>query len=485
MKISSKYVNYLIIGLMFLMPLFDTVFFFNRFTTLFIVLFVFCLLLLTLINNKKSHKTFRYLLLYYLLCMFYLLINYFHSKGFTSLFPGDFNYSLLSEFTTVLKLMMPFTLLFILKYNDIGNKNYFLIIKYWILFITLSIIITNLFKLSLSSYGSSKILYNIFEWNDNVYYTLTASKGFFNYANQEACIMIMLLVMSIYMFFEKGKRNIIYILLLTISMVMLGTRVSTLGGLLVLLFTSLFIVIFKLITKKQLKKYYLMMVIPISVWLLLIPISPYSNRNIELNDTTIRSDYLVNNDNIGQENDANVSNEVKKKNLTKKEKMMQYVDKNHDENRMPEQFYKNYYSYENDPDFWYVFVKKYEINEINYRLMEISIVKRINEIDDRNTNMLFGISNSRIQNVVNIERDFVLHYYAFGIIGGIILLIIYPIILIKNIILIIENKKELNNYILLFILILFLLCAVLTGNILNSLTPIIPLIFIVHKNAKD
>ena len=36
-----------------------------------------------------------------------------------------------------------------------------------------------------------------------------------------------------------------------------------------------------------------------------------------------------------------------------------------------------------------------------------------------------GISNTRIQNIVNIESDFYLHYYAFGIIGSIILLIIY------------------------------------------------------------
>lgn len=483
MKLISKNINYLIIGLMLLMPLFDTIFFYSRVTTLFIVMVILVLLLLTIINNKESHKTFRYLLLYYLLCMIYLLINYFHSKGFASLFPGNFDYSLFSEFTTILKLMMPFTLLFVLRYNDIKDKKYYLIIKYWILFISLSIIITNIFKISLSSYGTNTIRYSIFEWKNNIYYTLTASRGFFNYANQEACIMVMLLVMAIYMFFEKGKKNIIYILLLVISMIMLGTRVSTIGGLLVLLFTTIFIIIFKLITKKELKKYYLLMLIPVSIWLVLIPNSPYSNRNIELNDTTIKNNNVIN-DSESKKDDKEVNKEIKKDKLTKKEKMMKYVDKNHDENRMPEQFYKEYYSYESDPEFWYDFVKKYEINEINYRLMEISIINRVTDVDNRDSNILFGISNSRIQNIVNIERDFVLHYYAFGIIGMIILLLIYPVMIIKNIVNIIKNKKELNNYILLFISLLFILCSILTGNIINSLTTLIPLIWMIHRNQK-
>ena len=478
MAILNKYTKYLIIGLMLLMPILDTKFFYSRITTLFIVLYIFVILLLTLYNNKKSHKSFKFLFIYYLLCFGYLILNYFHSKGFTSLFPNDFNYSLLSEFTTILKLMMPFTLLFVLKYNDIDKKNYYLIIKYWILFISLSIIITNIFKSSISSYGDSTIMYNIFEWKNNLYYTLTASKGFFNYANQEACIMIMLLVIAVYMFFEKNKKNIIYIILLTISMIMLGTRVSTLGGLLTLTFTSIFILIFKLINKQKIKKEYLLIFVPVIIWGLLLPISPYSNRNIELNDKTININYNDDSKNIDKkESQVNC--------LSKEEKMMKYVDENHDENRMPELFYKQYYSYENDPDFWYSFVKKYQPYEINYRLMEISIIKRINEIDDRNTNILFGISNSRIQNVVNIERDFVLHYYAFGIIGMIILLLVYPFILIKKIMEIIREKNELYNYIMLFIITLFIICSILTVNILNSFTPIIPLIFIVHKNTKD
>ena len=241
----NKLIKYMIFFLMILLPILDMNFFYSRITTLAQVLFIIVILILTLISDKESRKKSLFLFLYYFIVSIYLIINYYRSFNFNSLYPGDFNYNFYRELTTIIKLMMPMTLLFILKYQNITKKEYFNIIKYWIIFICGSIIITNIFKIGTSSYGTESITYNIFEWLKKPYYVYSASKGFFNYANQQSCILIMLLVMATYMFFEQNSKNIIYIFLLAISMLILGTRISSLGGLLVLVFITIFYYFYK------------------------------------------------------------------------------------------------------------------------------------------------------------------------------------------------------------------------------------------------
>lgn len=471
----EKFIKYLTLFLMIILPILDMTFFFSRITTLAEVLIILLLLLLTLINKKESRKKFMYLLAYYFVILIYLIINYYRAGNFNSLFPNDFNYSLYNELTTIIKLSMPATLLFILKYQNISNKEYFNIIKYWTIFISGIIIITNIFKIGLSSYGSGNITYNIFEWYKNPYYLYSASKGFFNYANQQSCVLIMLLVMQTYLFFEEENKKIslVYIIMLVISMLMLGTRISSLGGLLVLIFLSFFHFIYKkIIVKEKYNKKNILILIPILVWGLLLSISPYSNRNNELYTEPVTESAQNSTNNAEEEN-----NDLKEVKSDDEINMQEFVDSNHNPDRLPEIFFKNYYSYEYDPEFWYDFVKNTNINDINYRMIEINIIKRVKEINNNKLDDYFGISNSRIQNIVNIERDWTLHYYAYGIIGSIILLIIYPFLLfiiIKEIL----NKKRIIDIFILFTICLFILCSYLSGNIVNYMITIMPLIYI-------
>ena len=75
----------------------------------------------------------------------------------------------------------------------------------------------------------------MFDWINKPYYFDTACKGFFNYANQVACILVLLLITNVYNFFKNQTKNITYVILLSLAMITLGTRISTLGGLLVLI----------------------------------------------------------------------------------------------------------------------------------------------------------------------------------------------------------------------------------------------------------
>ncbi len=363
---------------------------------------------------------------------------------------------------------MPITFIYSLYYQRIPWKKYILVLKIWVILISGSIIITNIFKISLSSYSDAVITKNIFEWNISNYYQETASKGLFMYANQEAVVMLMLLLVFVYDFIYKNKKSIFYILLLTISMLMLGTRVSSVGGLLTLICAYLFYIIYVLYKKEKIDKKTLFVIVPILLWILLIPISPYANRNIELNRVEESFDNAVAIVTVQEELSKPSEEEITN---------IDYVYNNYNPNYLPKAFFEEYYPVEYDSEFWKNFIENMPLEEMNYRTIETSIIKRVEEINDDNLDILFGISNSRIQNIVNIERDFVLHYYAFGIIGSIILLFIYIGILIYGIY---NFFKYQTYYLFIFttVIVLFMFSAYLTGNIINSMNAIIPFSFI-------
>lgn len=441
-------------------PIFDCIFFHSRITTLIRILIILIILITTIFLYQDSRKKVKWLILYYFLCTIYLIINYYHNQNFISLFPNNFNYNFVSELFTILKLIMLVTLIFSLYYQKFNKKDYILIFKIWTLIITLSIIITNIFKISYSSYGEFLIKYNIFEWNKNIYYVNSASRAYFVYANQVALTLIILLIIFLYIFIKDNIKAIIYIFLISISMLMLGTRVSSLGGLLVFIFILISYIFFVIIKKEKFNKKSLLLIFIIIMWIAILPISPYQNRNIELNYYQNNEESYLNESNI---DDNNINN-----NLTKQE----YIELNANPNLIPDFFYKVYYSYEYDPDFWINFINNTEESKINYRYMENSIIKRIIKINNNKYDILFGISNTRVQNVVNLEQDFLVQYYAFGIIGMIILLIVYPLILLYTLFKLFK-EFNFNNFINILLIVIFIFCSYLTGNILNSMSMII------------
>ena len=245
---------------------------------------------------------------------------------------------------------------------------------------------------------------------------------------------------------------------------MLGTRVSSIGGLLTLICLIICYLFFVIIKKEKFNKHLFLLLSVIILWILLLPISPYKNRNIELNKYSNVKEELFENNDVYNKNDT----QTIKKEISKQE----YIESIVNNDLIPEFFYKIYYSYEYDPDFWIDLIENTKEKEITYRFLERKIIQRVKNVNNNKLDVLLGISNSRIQNIHNLERDFIMQYYAFGIIGSIILLSVYLIMLIINIIKLIKNFSFLNS-INLIENILFCFCAYLTGNILCSMTMII------------
>ena len=454
---------------LFLLPLFSTVFLYNKISTLIQIIFVFLLLFVTLILYKDSRKNIKWMILYYVLCLIYLGVSFYHQEFFKSLLPSSYGFNIVSELLTILKLITPITFIYSLYYIKLPFKKYMLVLKVWCILFAGSIVLTNIFKISLGSYSDTFITKNIFEWNKYNYYKYTASKGYFMYANQVSALCIIFLLIFIYDYLYNSKKSIIYVLLVSLAMLMLGTRVSTLGGLLTLVFAIIFYFIINIFNKISIKKRIYILVIPVLGWVLLLQVSPYNNRSIELNrsinrhmdDTSIVDDKAI----VMDDTSMNVDK-------------TKYVYQNYNKEYLPKVFFEKYYPIKYDEEFWYNFVKNNSIDKINYRYIEKSIIRRVVEVNNNALDKYIGISNSRIQNIVNIESDFYLHYYAFGIIGSIILLVIYLILFIYAF----NNFVKIQNYYaftMLSCVVLFLFSAFLTGNIINSINTVLPFIFVV------
>lgn len=455
--------NIFIIFLM-IQPILDTIFFYNHLTTLVRVVFIGVYLILTVILIKESRKNFKYLLLYYFIIIVYLFLTYYRSENFISLLPKEYGYNVMEELLTMVKLSMPITIIYILKYLKLNKKDYFKIVNSWVLLVAGSIILFNITGLSLSSYSDDIIKYNIFHWNNKIDYRLTASRGFFVYANQEAVIMLILLLLSIYETIYMKRRAIIYVITLCIAMLMLGTRVSSIGGLLTLILAFIIYFILIVINKERINKRVFWLLIPMIIWPLLLLYSPSRNRYYELNyddsHTTIKYDNPSYTPPVTKEDIKDIE-----------DKRIKYVYENYDRNYLPDFFFENYYPIKYDPDFWYNFVKTHDIHDINYRIIETEIIKRMISVNDNKYDKFFGIGNSTVQHVVNIEKDFLLHYYTYGIIGSAILLLAYIVMPIKAIIEFIREKSYFK-FIISSCIILFMAVAFLTGNIINSMTTI-------------
>ena len=454
---------------LFLLPLFSTVFLYNKISTLIQVIFVFLLLFVTLILYKDSRKNIKWMILYYVLCLIYLGVSFYHQESFKSLLPSSYGFNIVSELLTILKLITPITFIYSLYYIKLPFKKYMLVLKVWCILFAGSIVLTNIFKISLGSYSDTFITKNIFEWNKYNYYKYTASKGYFMYANQVSALCIIFLLMFIYDYLYNSKKSIIYVLLVSLAMLMLGTRVSTLGGLLTLVFAIIFYFIINIFNKISIKKRIYILVIPVLGWVLLLQVSPYNNRSIELNrsinshmdEASIVDDKAIVMDDTSMDVDKT-----------------KYVYQNYNKEYLPKVFFEKYYPIKYDEEFWYNFVKNNSIDKINYRYIEKSIIRRVVEVNNNELDKYIGISNTRIQNIVNIESDFYLHYYAFGIIGSIILLVIYLILFIYAF----NNFVKIQNYYaftMLSCVVLFLFSAFLTGNIINSINTVLPFIFVV------
>lgn len=458
-------------------PIFEIPFFYNSITTLVRMILLLLMFLWLLFLVKKVRKTLKWLIGYFLLLGIYFFFHHFHALTFTSLVPGNFHYSILRELLYFLKLSMPVVIIPLFYYLKFNKKEVLSILKGWIILISGSIIVTNFFSISLGSYSDCVIAGNLFTWffmkqNGYTYYEL-ASKGFFMYANQISTWLLIMVPICFLWILKKGsKKSVIYSFCLLFSMVLLGTRVASIGGILLFIFCFFVYLFFVFLKRESFDKKVLwqsiMIIVPL---IILLPFSPSVNRaNV-----------------LGNIEDTSIAVLVMNKSGYIKPDQIRYIEEHYEEKRILDRFILESYPYQYDPDFWYNILKLPVEKRIDYRYLETAMVKRVVEINHDPLDHWLGITNTRIQNIFNIERDFVLQYYAFGIIGCLLFFLPYLYLgyrLMKQLVL----NFNLKNSFGLGIYLLYFAISYVSGNNMNHLSTIIPFLFLVcvfWKNEKS
>lgn len=469
----------LLILFLIINPIFDLKIFYNSFSTLIRVICIFILFAYYFLKSKNNKK---YLLLIYpIIIAIYFIFHHINALNFTSLVPGNFNYSIFKEALYFVKMVCPFLLLYSLYKAQLSKNELFFIFKLIVLEISIIIIISNLFIFSYGTYSDTKIKANIFEWfNLKTKYTYKdlSSKGLFESANQISATLLMFLPFIIVLNINnKGKVNALTLLCNILALLILGTKVAVFGILIVFLYTSLCYII---LTKKFRN---LTKLLPfILLYLCLLPFNPTFSR-ISENKLVVEASLAM----PTTPSSESTSTDEPENNYIPESKS-DYILQHYIQNNVNGNFVLNRYPYQYDIDFWYDILTSDNPLKSDYRFLEEAMVKRVIEINNNKFDYLFGITYTRVQNIFNIEKDFIMQYYSLGILGLIIVFIPYFIILLYCIVkLFITKFKQIN---ILLALSLITICMMFfisyySGNLLNSLgfTIYFVLIFIINLSC--
>ena len=493
------------------------------------------LVLLTLITTRNK-KNWIFIIIYGLIVGIYTCAHLIHANNFHSLVPGNFGYSITGELFYIARLMIPLCIAYIAYNMEISSDDFEKAIKIILIMIAGTIVVTNLFKISLNSYTNEVIKDNIFGWFMGAYdkynYSSLASKGIFNFANQIAALLVLLLPVMMAIYVQRSTiLNLATIIITILAMVMLGTKVALFGAIIDVLIFACILIFVRLVRKENTINKKTVIAVGLSIIVLggLFMKAPAINREIvaryvRINNSKVEVQGVEEQpkeevpqeqpkeeapqeqpkEEVPQEqpNMSELQNEgmdqVKQPDKNNKDAMIEYIEKNYKNLMVGEQFITKSYPYQYDPEFWVDIINLPVVERLDWRNIEQRMLQRVMDINDNPTDKLLGLTFVRTQNIFNLERDFVSQYYSIGILGVIIFLGPYVLLALAGIIRMLMRLKDaatVLNLSSIFAIIFALGVSYYSGNVLDALTVTIilafilghvsRLIFIESNNCKD
>lgn len=467
-------------------------------------------LFLIVINKRKELK---YYIIYLLLVSIYFILHHYNALNFTDLYGSyDFGYTLTGELFYIIRMLLPLAMIIISMHYDFDDNRIKKLVSWLIFIICGFIFVTNILEISLGSYSKEVIKGNIFCWFTSdkcgLNYLDLASKAFFNDPNRLSALLVLISPLMFYSFIKKANiKTLLLIILMFLGMFMLGTKVSTYGFLMILIFSLIGYLFFTLIKKELLysSKIGLFLIGLLAITIFVLPYSPAINRNLV--DNTLITDHNSNTDGtlnkeqismaklneaikeeyLKENTDTSITYKEMLESLSKKaqEKLLfSFIEENYQEYRINPQFIIDSYPYQIDPIFWYDIMNLDLETRLDFRYIEEAMLKRVKEINANPLDDYLGITFTRMGNIFDLERDFLSHYYTLGIIGLILLLLPYLIIvLICGIKMLINYKTKINlkNYFLLMGIGISLFAAFYSGNVMDGLIVTLILGFVIGQ----
>ena len=444
------------------------------------ILFIGMFMIYVLFKTKYNKKYF-WILGYLILTLLYLILHMLNSLQFNISIGEHFTFSYITEFFYFIRMFIPIILIYVTYHSSIKEEEFRKTIITVSLIFSLIIIIMNIFKISLTSYGGNNIISaNIFSWfvKNNYSFEQLASKGFFYMANQISGVLILLFPINLYYLIKTTKKtSIISSFCLALSMIMLGTRVATYGWILISFAVFILWIFFAIIHKNKIQltvKKILTYLILIFILIIITLNAPLLKRN-----TSVDFEKLEN---------QNLSTEIKDKfQNIKEEDSLQFIKEYSQKYSIPLVYIEDLYPYDNDYEFWIKTMKLPYSERGGNRNLQNLITKRIYNLNQNRFDKYLGMGYSRFRNAqVYIEQDFVVHFYTLGIIG--VVLFLFPYIAIASfaiIYMLINKKLRARTTILCLSVYLTLIISYFSGHVLDELIITIILGFVCGFILKD
>ncbi len=447
-KINKDRMGYLVLFFLCFSSILDLHIFYNNISSLIrvIIIYLFFGISFWKFSNKEDRKK---IVIYFIFILIYSVLHLFNIK-----------YELVKEVLYIIKMICGLLVFYNVYWLKIDYNKSIKFIKYILWFICGSIIFCNIFKLGYSSYSFNGFKYNIFDWFSKIngYFEDFSNKGYFHLANQIVGVVVLFFPLIINEIRINNKiSDIILLNVCSLSMLMVGNRASSIGPLLILIVSFIYYLVICKYKKEKVSLKFIFILLGSMIFI-----------NIFLYYAPINSRYVFY-DNLGYSEKV-IEDDVIVDVSTRDILISKYLNNN---------FIDNYYPYENDVEFWDNLVNL-DIEFEDSRLIEELIAKRNIEVNNVKNVSLLGAGYYRIIDICNIEKDYVMQYYSIGILGIIVFIGFYFVILIKSIFKILFNLEYklnfLNGMLIVGIGIDLCLCYY-SGNMLNALSSIIPLSF--------
>lgn len=444
-------------------------------STIIRIVFIFIFFVISLIKTREDKK--HWYIVGYLVALFlYLILHVINALKFNININENMTFSFITEAFYYIRLLLPLMLIYIVYKAKITEETFKKSIITLSLIFSLEIIITNIFKISLVSYGEPKFISgNIFDWflNNNYTFEQLASKGYFYMANQISALAILILPINIYYAVRFScKKAYISSLTLCLSMIMIGTRVAVYGWAIVGVVMFIAWIFFAIIDKNKVEitfKKVFMYIISFSLLILITLNSPLILRYTHTDYEKIENGMK----------DKDIINETLYKLETNNDKK-EFIEKYFDYYSIPKTYIYDLYPYTKDIDFWIDVMNLPYSERGGNRKLESLMTKKIYSLNNNKFDKYFGEGYSRYRNSqIYIESDFTVHYYTIGIVG--IILLFGPYIIIatySGLYMLSKNRLRLKTTMLVISIYVCLGISYFSGHVLDELIVTIPLSFI-------
>ena len=461
-----------------------------RLTTIIDLIVLPLIVILTFVLFEKNKtKVFKFTLVYGLVLGIYFVLHCMNAMGIIDklYLSPNFMFLLSDEITYTIKLLLPLIYIWVAYAQGIEEKTLKLIATGLSAFISIPIFLSNIFVFGYSTYEGNTID-NFLSWfslpfNDGLnrprYY---ASKFFFDEGNTIGIVLFMVLPLLYYFFYKEKnvKKKIIYLGLIaiqTLSMIILSTRVATLGSFLIPA-TMLAIYVVLLIIKQEKFKSWFVAALSIMT-IISVMIYPYSpaRQNQMINAQSYEFQKLAE----PQREEGSVIFKEGSQNLKKYSDewfgfyTYMFEDYSYLIRVTPPVYYTKYYDYKHDPEFWVDLMFEYELEErIDGRqIQKIFTLYKWNQLTP--TEKLLGMGYSTfMRGSILIEKDFTQQFYTYGPIGFVLIMVPWLIItLVLGVKLLLGYKNGHWNYlniVLMMCVCLGLVSSYLSGHTLDELS---------------